>query len=245
MTTHEWFAEQCTPFTIHRLDAEAERNFREHLRGCEECQAEIAEIQQDLAWLSTGVWPRNPRPALASALAERALDRKPRCPPWALPVAVAAGIVLLLGAWMWTGFSRASLRSSMVEERAALLNQVSSTRDTLDIIRAAGRVRHADIIVGDRQGGLVIFADDRTQRWNVVVYGLPAPNPGEVRQFWFVTETGMVKGVEVKTDGTAPTFLTLGMPRSGGRVKGAALTVEVAGSDGPQPMGPELAHLEM
>lgn len=245
MTTHDWFVEQRTAFTIRNLDADAERTFREHLRACEECRAAVAEIQQDLAWLSTGVWPGNPRPALASALAERVLDRRPRYPAWALPAALAAVVVLALGAWMWTGFSSASVRSSMVEERARLLNQISMTRDTLDIIRAAGRVRHATITVGDKQGGLVIFADDRTHRWNVVVYGLPAPNPGEVCQFWFITETGMVKGVEVKTDGTVPAFLTLGMPPSGGAVKGAALTVEAAGSDFPVPQGPELAHVMM
>jgi hypothetical protein len=162
-----------------------------------------------------------------------------------MPAALAASVVLALGAWVWASVSTRSLRNSMAEERARLLNQISMTRDTLDIIRAAGRVRHATITMGDQQGGLVIFADDRTHRWNVVVYGLPAPAPGEICQFWFITETGMVKGVEVKTDGTTPAFLTLGMPPSGGDVKGAALTVEAAGSNDPMPQGPELAHLMM
>jgi hypothetical protein len=245
MTPHDWFVEQRTAFTIRSLDADEERTFREHLRGCEECQAAIAKIQQDLAWLEMGVWPETPRPGLAHALAERALGRRPRLPAWAMPAALAASVVLALGAWVWASVSTRSLRNSMAEERARLLNQISMTRDTLDIIRAAGRVRHATITMGDQQGGLVIFADDRTHRWNVVVYGLPAPAPGEICQFWFITETGMVKGVEVKTDGTTPAFLTLGMPPSGGDVKGAALTVEAAGSNDPMPQGPELAHLMM
>ncbi len=78
------------------------------------------------------------------------------------------------------------------------------TRDTLGIMQEAGMVRHASISMGDKQGGLLIFADERTHRWNVVVYGLPASAPGEVCQFWFITESGMVQGVEVKTGSSRP-----------------------------------------
>jgi hypothetical protein len=245
MTTHDWFVQERTAFTLRGLDPREDQAFRDHVPTCEECQTGIAEIQQDLAWLSSGVWPQSPRPALASALVERAMGRRSRYPDWAVPAALAAAIVLPIGMGMWNQFSSVSLRSSMAEERAGLLNQISSTRDTLDIIRAAGRVRHAAITVGDRQGGLLIFADDKTHRWNVVVYGLPAPNPGEVRQFWFITEKGLVKGVEVKTDGSVPAFLTLGLPPSSGDVKGAALPVEPEGSNDPMPRGPELVQVMM
>jgi hypothetical protein len=118
-------------------------------------------------------------------------------------------------------------------------------RDTLAIMRSADRVRHASIRMGNQHGGMVIFADDRTHRWNVVVYGLPAPLPGEVCQFWFITDTGMVRGVEVKNDGRWPAFMTLPMPPSGGAVMGAALTLEPEGSASAAPRGKELAHLMM
>jgi hypothetical protein len=97
--------------------------------------------------------------------------------------------------------------------------------------------------MGEHKGGLLIFADVHTHRWNVVVYGLPAPHPGQVCQFWFITDNGMVRSVAVKTAEGAPAFLTLGMPSTPGRVMGAALTVEAEGSSGPAPKGTELAHL--
>jgi hypothetical protein len=121
--------------------------------------------------------------------------------------------------------------------------QLAMARDTLGIIRQAEVVRHASITMGEHKGGLLIFADQRTHRWNVVVYGLPAPNAGQVCQFWFITDNGMVKGVQVKTGMGAPAFLTLGMPNTPGRVMGAALTMEVEGSSSLTPKGAELAHL--
>lgn len=245
MTQHDWFTQHLTAFAIRSLDPEEEKSFREHLRGCDDCRAALEVIEQDLAWLSMGVWPAAPRPGLAHALAERALGRRSKLPHWAAPAAVAASVILALGAWVWAIGSTRGMESRMAAERATLLNHIAMARDTLDIIRAAARVRHASITMGAQQGGLVIFADDRTHRWNVVVYGLPAPEPGEVCQFWFITETGMVKGVEVKTGSNAPAFLTLLMPPTGGAVMGAALTVEAAGSTDPAPKGPELAHLMM
>jgi len=75
------------------------------------------------------------------------------------------------------------------------------------------------------------------------VHGLPPARPGEVYQFWFITETGMVKSVEVHVDQGTPAFMTLPMPKQGGTVMGAALTMEPAGSVSPAPEGRELAHL--
>ncbi|MGH7702938.1 MAG: anti-sigma factor, partial [Gemmatimonadales bacterium] len=66
---------------------------------------------------------------------------------------------------------------------------------------------------------------------------------GEVYQFWFICENGMVRGVEVHVDETSPAFMTLSMPAEGGEVRGAALTVEPAAEHSPTPTGKELAHL--
>jgi hypothetical protein len=93
------------------------------------------------------------------------------------------------------------------------------------------------------QGGLMIFADVRTHRWNVVVHGLPPAAPGEVYQFWFICANGMVRSVEVHPSEAVPAFVTLGMPSMGGEVKGAALSVEQQGEQSPEPKGKMLVHL--
>ena len=121
--------------------------------------------------------------------------------------------------------------------------RVAALEDTLSIMRGAGRVLQADVEMGDARGGLVIFADEVTHRWSVVVHGLPPAPPGGRYQFWFICADGMVRGAEVQVDPSRPMIFTTGMPETGGEVRGAALTVEPAGSgDGP-PRGQELVHL--
>jgi len=245
MTTHDWFIEHRTAFVVRTLEPDEERSFREHLAGCAECRAEVERIERDLAWLSMGAAPVAPRPGLTRELVEGAIGTRRRGPRWLVAAGIAAALLAGAGSWSWARHTVDTARAEFQRERAALLQELAMARDTLGIIRTADKVRHASIRMGEHQAGLVIFADDRTHRWNVVVYGLPAPAAGEVWQFWFITGTGMVKSAEVKTDGSSPAFLTLPMPPTGGTVMGAALTTEPAGSTTDKPQGTELAHLLM
>jgi hypothetical protein len=238
MTAHEWFIEHRSALVARTLEPDEERLFHEHLPGCAECRSEIDRIERELAWLPMGAAPVTPRPGLTRSLVEGAIGRRRRTRNWVLPAALAASLVLVTGSWLR---ERGLLRT----ERDGLRQELAMVRDTLGIIQSAAKVRYASITMGQHQGGLVIFADERTHRWNVVVYGLPAPAPGEVCQFWFITDEGMVRGVEVRPDQRGPAFMTLPMPPRGGTVMGAALTIEQAGSSGDQPKGTELAHLMM
>jgi Anti-sigma-K factor rskA, C-terminal len=246
MTSHDWFIEHRNAFVIRNLEADEERSFREHLLGCAECREETTRIERELSWLPMGAAPASVRPGLTRSLIEGALGfRKGGLPAWLAPIALAASVIIAAGAWIWAVERVRGLDHSLGDEREHLLAELAMTRDTLGIIRQAELVRHASITMGNHKGGLLIFADTHTHRWNVVVYGLPAPTAGQVCQFWFITDNGMVKGVQVKTTMDAPAFLTLGMPNAPGRVMGAALTMEVEGSSGPLPKGAELAHIMM
>ena len=90
---------------------------------------------------------------------------------------------------------------------------------------------------------MLIFADNVSHRWNVVVHGLPPAPPGEIYQFWFICSDGMVRGATVTSDPNRPVFITLGMPKGGRAVMGAALTMERTTDRAPEPKGKELAHL--
>jgi hypothetical protein len=242
MTAHDWFVEHRTAFVIRALEPDEERSFREHLAGCADCRAEVAREERELAWLPMGVTPVAPRPGLTRALADRAIGgRAPR--RWLVPVALAASLTLAVGSWLWAWSTVRAFEGEVADERELLTRQLAMARDTLGIIRQAAMVRHADVTMGEQKGGLLIFADETTHRWNVMVYGLPAPRPGQVCQFWFITDSGMVKSVPVPTGSGAPAFMTLGMPNAPGRVMGAALTVEATGSRSTTPEGPQLAHL--
>jgi len=93
------------------------------------------------------------------------------------------------------------------------------------------------------QGGLLIFRDATTHRWGVFVHGLPPAPADSVYQFWFITDSGMVRSVEVHADMKKPAYMTLPMPRPGEPVMGAALTVEPVVNRSSEPKGLMLAHL--
>jgi anti-sigma-K factor RskA len=62
-------------------------------------------------------------------------------------------------------------------------------------------------------------------------------------QFWFITEKGMVRSVQVTTDPRRPAFMTLPMPGVAAPVMGAALTMEPMGGSTNEPRGVTLAHV--
>lgn len=243
MTAHDWFVEHCTDFAIRVLEPAEEATFREHLAGCEECRRDTARLERELAWLPMGAAPVAPRPGLTRELVDRAIGHRRGGPRWLVPLALAASLLAVVGAWGWAATRVQAAEQGRAAAEARLTRELAMTRDTLGIIQAASRVRHASISMGGHEGGMLIFADDRTHRWNVVVYGLPAPHAGQVCQFWFITETGMVRGVAVPTDDRAPAFLILPMPPGTAPVMGAALTMEAEGSSALAPQGAELAHL--
>ena len=60
-----------------------------------------------------------------------------------------------------------------------------------------------------------------------------------------ICSDGMVRGATVTADPSRPAFITLGMPKKGGAVVGAALTVESTTNVALQPHGKQLAHVMM
>jgi hypothetical protein len=243
MTPHEWFVEHRLDYVSRSLGPQEARSFEEHLRACAECRAEIARIEEDLDWLPMGLPPVAPRAGFRRRIVDAVLERPaaPRGARWAMPAALAASALLAAGGW-YLGSSRSrELQRDLDSQRA----MVAALQDTLSIMRQAGRILQANVDVGDGRGGLLIFADEVTHRWNVVIHGLPPASEGHRYQFWFICEDGMVRGNQVPADTAKPTIFATDMPQpqSCPVVKGAALTEEpVADGQGP-PKGRSLAHL--
>ncbi len=238
MRPHEWFIEHAPDYAAGTLDADDAREFEAHLAECEACQVAVARAESELRWLPMGLAPATPREGYQRRIVEGVLGRPareraiPRRPAWAMPASLAASLLLAVGGWY--------LARELQTQRAA----VAALQDTLSIMRA-GRVLQADVEVGETRGGILIFADEVTHRWNVVIHGLPPASAGHRYQFWFICGDGMVRGTEVNADARKSTMFTTGMPRpeSCAEVKGAALTEEpMADGQGP-PKGRSLAHL--
>ena len=237
MTTHDWFDEHRMEYAMHVLDARDTATFEAHLASCAACRDEVAAIERDLAWLPMGASPAAPRPDLRRRIVDGVLgkERARRASRW-MPAALAASLLLGVGGW-WAGTRRAD--TALASERA----RVAALEDTLSVIRGAGRVLQARVEMNGAQGGLLIFADERTHRWNVVVHGLPPAPPSGRYQFWFICAEGMVRGAEVRMPGEKPANFTTDMPAVPCTVQGAALSVEPMDATTGPPKGQMIAHL--
>ena len=239
MTAHDWYLENRAAFVARSLEPGEERTFRDHLVRCDECTREVARLERELAWLPMGVAPVAPAPGLARRMAGEILDRPSR---WRrrLPLAAAAAVALVAAGIALSG------RSERRELRALLTareDQLAALQDTLSVLRRAHQVLQTRISMDGHQGGLLIFQDAVSHRWCVIVHGLPPAPTGSVYQFWFITDSGMVRSVEVNADTRRPAFLTLPMPGVPAPVMGAALTMEPVVNRSDRPEGVTLAHV--
>ncbi|MBP2648285.1 MAG: putative transrane anti-sigma factor [Gemmatimonadetes bacterium] len=237
---HAWFVEHVEAFALRHLEPGEERSFRDHLERCADCRKELDRVERELAWLPMGVRPVTPRPGLVRKLTRGVLGE--REPAWrrVLPWALAASVALTGGALALR--ARADARDAGAR-LAAASQALEAARDTLSVLRNTRKVMHASVQMDGREGGITILADPVSHRWNVVIHDLPQLPPGERYQFWFICDDGMVRGAEVNTSPEHPAVLTMGMPKEGGNVLGAALTVEPVGATTGPPQGQVLAHL--
>lgn len=245
MTPHEWFIERRLEYATRTLDADEAASFAAHLAGCEECTLEVARAEADLQWLPMALGPAARSAGLNRRIVAHALGRdRARRPAWRLPAALAASALLLAGGWYLGRSGAAELRREIASREAA----VTALQDTLSIMRQSNRILQASVEVDGARGGLLIFADEETHRWNVVIHGLPPAPAGRRYQFWFIcaeSADSMVRGTAVSADPRRPTIFATDMPAEDAcrSVIGAALTEEpAAGEQGP-PRGRELVHL--
>ncbi len=186
-------------------------------------------------WLGMLASPRTPRPELKGRVLERALTRRRR---W--PLAVAAVLVVAAGATGWWAYRTID---ALTAERARLATRVDALEDTIaTFIHGAGtELLQIPVSTGGRVGSVTIFADSVRHRWLVRCDGL-APNASDqAYQLWFITDGGMVNAAVMPMDQDRPMVMALEMPRGGGRVMGAAMSIEPrAGSSSPS--GPIVFH---
>lgn len=225
MNPHQWFEENRAAFVARSLDPDETASFEGHLTGCAECREAVRGLERELAWLPMGVAPAPVRPGLERRIANHVLGG---------------------GRWRWNRMTTVAVAASLLLAVLAYgvgRRQSQKVEDTLAVMRGASKIVQASFQVEDQPGGMMIFADERTHRWNVVVHGLPPAGPDQVYQFWFIQKDGMVRGAVVHPDSIGPTIMTMGMPPGGGEVMGAALTVEPVHEQATEPRGRELAHV--
>ncbi|HEV2752039.1 MAG TPA: anti-sigma factor [Gemmatimonadales bacterium] len=186
-------------------------------------------------WLGILAPARTPRPELKGRVLERALAPRQR---W--PLAVAAVLALGAAGAAWWAYRTID---GLTTERDELASRVEAYQDTVStfIHGSATQLIQIPVSTGGRVGAVTIFADGARHRWLVRCDGL-APNArDQAYQLWFITETGMLTAAVMPMDEDRPMVMALDMPRAGGRVMGAAMSIEPrAGSTSPS--GPMVFH---
>jgi hypothetical protein len=208
----------------------------------------VAELAGDLRWLPMAVTPVAPRPGFSRRVMDEVVGpRAGAWRRWSAPLAAAAAItsIVLGGLAVRQQGQLAVLRAERDSIGALLGSQLAAVQDTLSVLRSADRILSASIEMDGRRGGLLIFADETSHRWKVVLHGIPAAKAGERYTFWFITGDGMVRGAVVQCDERTPGIVTLEMPPGATLIKGGAVTVEPMDGDPQVPRGRELAHLEL
>jgi hypothetical protein len=235
---HDWFLEHLPAFVARSLDAEEEAQFADHLARCPECRDAVAALEHDLAWLPLGAPPTTPRPGFRRLAFERALGvrRLPRWTTW-VPVGLAAALLISV-----------TYAFSLRQELAQVQDTLATRTDQLVALQRADRIVQANFAMDSLPGEIVIFADTATHHWNVVVRGLPSGAKGVKHTFWFVTDKGTRRSVEVPATPSRVASFSVGMPWEDGKmmdVKGAGLSAEPMDSQGDTPKGQVLALLSM
>lgn len=178
---------------------------------------------------------RTPPPELKGRVLERALAPRRR---W--PLAVAAS--LLVGATVGGWWAYRTI-TDLAAERDQLAGRMEAYQDTVAtfIHGSATQVIQIPVSTGGRVGSVTIFADSARHRWLVRCDGL-APNArDQAYQLWFIMETGMQTAAVMPMDRDQPMVMALDMPSAGGRVMGAAMSIEPR-SGSPSPSGPMVFH---
>ena len=160
-------------YALDALDDEDERAFEEHLRGCDRCREELAELTEAAGALAYAVEPQLPPPDLRARIVEQARRERSNVIPFRprrLPVivtgsvaAVAAAVAVALGLWA------NSLSDRLDEQRSALNVLADPNARSIDVAGAEGR--------------LVVST---TGRAALVLSGVPRAPRGKTYEAWVI-----------------------------------------------------------
>lgn len=179
-------------YALDALDDMERAEFDRHLRGCEECRAEVAELRETAARLADATWSVPPPRLRADVLAviSRTRQLTPGGPArggraggasrWRRGLAAAAAAVVLAGgagtaAWVVQDH-RVRAEKAVAEAAQRREAQTRAILSAPDVLVRSGPVTG---------GGTVTVASSRLRNAAVIVFGADAaPAGGRVYQLW-------------------------------------------------------------
>jgi anti-sigma-K factor RskA len=219
------------PYALDALDEDERAEFERHLESCEDCRAQLAELQEAagaLAYAESSEPPPELRARILDAARENGkIIQIPRR-RWLFPATVATAAAAAVAA-IAVGLWATSLSRDLDRERSAK----ASYARALQLLGGGAQVTP----LADAEGGLLVAGDGEAA---LVVCGLePAPE-GRTYEAWVLEgQTPRPAGLFPGGSGCPPVLLERTVPR-GAQV---AVTLERAGG-APRPTGPILVRSE-
>ena len=146
-------------YALHALDAEEEREFEEHLRGCDRCREELAELSETASALAYAVGGPAPPASLRGRVLDAAradnvvaLPRR-RVLAYAAAAAAAAAIAVGVPLGLWAN----SLSDRLDQERSVSSILADPDARSVALSGANGRL----VVSGAGEAALVVSGLDR------------------------------------------------------------------------------------
>lgn len=184
-------------YALDAVDDIERAAFDRHLRECETCRAEVAELQAAAARLADGTWSVPPPSLKESVLAEIATTRQvaPLAParpgrPGSLKLRLTAAAAAVVAA-ATAGTAVYVVQDQRVRHERAIAEAARSTDSRVRAI-----LRSPDLVVQQKPligGGRVTVASSRLQDAGVILLAAStAPPPGKVFELWTLGAQGAV-----------------------------------------------------
>jgi hypothetical protein len=219
--------------------------FDRHLRDCEACRAEVAELHETAARLADGAWsvpPPSLRDNVMAAIATTrqvapvAPARRRRSASLRLRLTAAAAAVVAAATAGTTVFV---VQDQRVRHERAIAEAARSGSDRVRAILAA-----PDLVVRQQSlttGGKVTVASSRLQDAGVILLAASSPPPpGRTFELWTVEGTRPVPAATLQPGQTTTTQVVEGLPGAAG----VGVTIEHAGGS-TTPTLPMVGNLEI
>lgn len=253
--THNQVAELLPAYALDALSQEEVRAVEDHVRGCQECQRDLAAFTTVTAAMADSVVMTTPPPALRARVLEavrpevgvvvaRPVPQRARGLSfgWALGLAAAAAaVVVAVGAvGVILNQRLADLQTQLArqtEQLNTLSIRVTQQEQLLAIVTnpALKRATLAGSVVGDVQ-----FVYDPASRLGaLIVRNLVDPGQGRVYQLWLVAAAGAPQSAGVFRPVTGRS-LVVPITADFTRYRAIAISVEQGPSGAPLPTAPPI-----
>jgi anti-sigma-K factor RskA len=250
---HDAWLESAALYVIDAMTPEERRTFELHLRGCEQCQAEVASLDGVDEALASGVPQIEPPAALRqrvlTAVRPPGADARPVATGLAqwLPLAASLALSLGLGGYAYSLQQRISvLEDELTDARAQAANtlaRANATERTLQLTQS-----HLDVLTAPDSTRVTLAGQapapaatgradwSRARGLAVSLENLPPLQPGRTYQVWLLTSGMPVSAGLLTPDAAGRSTGIYPVPQGGVVPTGIALTEEPDGGL-PQPTG--------